>query len=185
MLLFLQHGKPTSGGGSLACFWAIVVLSTAMQAIVNSMQFNAQLTFFAKRVDPAIGGSYMTLLNTAANLGGVWPASFCMWLVGALSKEASCTTTDAGVETCVAGRDPFFGLQAVLSVLGCVWIFLLGGRVKKLAELPADAWRTHCLDDGDVENGNSREAVLSTRDVELRGFRRGVAKARRFEKSMS
>lgn len=68
MLLALQHGKPNSTIG-LAGFWSLIVLSTACSAIVNSMQFNAQMSFFAKRVDPAIGGSYMTLLNTAANLG--------------------------------------------------------------------------------------------------------------------
>ena len=68
MLLALKRGKPSTASG-LAGFWGIIVLSTACSAIVNSMQFNAQMSFFAKRVDPAIGGSYMTLLNTAANLG--------------------------------------------------------------------------------------------------------------------
>jgi len=68
MLLALKSSRPTSMTG-LAGFWGIIVLSTACSAIVNSMQFNAQMSFFAKRVDPAIGGSYMTLLNTAANLG--------------------------------------------------------------------------------------------------------------------
>ena len=68
MLLALKRGKPSSVSG-LAGFWGIIILSTACSAIVSSMQFNAQMSFFAKRVDPAIGGSYMTLLNTAANLG--------------------------------------------------------------------------------------------------------------------
>ena len=68
MLLALKRGKPSTVAG-LAGFWGIIVLATACSAIVNSMQFNAQMSFFAKRVDPAIGGSYMTLLNTAANLG--------------------------------------------------------------------------------------------------------------------
>ena len=64
LLLFtLQRGKPSSTSG-LIMFWSILILSTACQAIVNSLQFNAQMTFFAHRVDPAIGGSYMTLLNT-------------------------------------------------------------------------------------------------------------------------
>jgi PAT family acetyl-CoA transporter-like MFS transporter 1 len=63
LLLTLQRGKPSSTSG-LILFWSILILSTACQAIVNSLQFNAQMTFFAHRVDPAIGGSYMTLLNT-------------------------------------------------------------------------------------------------------------------------
>lgn len=55
-------------GMSRAIFWGLLIASTALQATVHSMQFNAQMTFFAHRVDPAIGGSYMTLLNTFANL---------------------------------------------------------------------------------------------------------------------
>jgi len=39
-------------------FWATVVASTALFSIADSMQFNAQMTFFAQRVDPAIGGTY-------------------------------------------------------------------------------------------------------------------------------
>jgi MFS transporter, PAT family, solute carrier family 33 (acetyl-CoA transportor), member 1 len=129
------------------------------------MQFNAQMTFFAKRVDPAIGGSYMTLLNTAANLGGTWPASFVMWLVGVLSKDPQCSTDIiTGVETCVAGRDPFFVLQLVFSLLGCLWILVLGKRVQLVSELNDDAWRTHLLDDKVYDE----ESLLSSVDVVLK-----------------
>ena len=45
-------------------------------ALINSthphppvLQFVAQMSFFAKISDPSIGGTYMTLLNTIANLG--------------------------------------------------------------------------------------------------------------------
>lgn len=164
MLLALQRGKPNSVLGLIA-FWSLIVLSTACQATVNSMQFNAQMTFFAKRVDPAIGGSYMTLLNTAANLGGTWPASLVMWLVSVLSKDPLCTVdVTTGVETCVRGRDPFFMLQFVFSLLGCLWIVVLGKRVHWVSELPDDAWRTHILDDKVYDE----ESLLSSVDVELK-----------------
>jgi PAT family acetyl-CoA transporter-like MFS transporter 1 len=52
-----RHGHLHSFGSSLV-FWSILVLSTAASAIANTLQFNAQMTFFAHRVDPAIGGSY-------------------------------------------------------------------------------------------------------------------------------
>merc|ERR1712161_67012 len=78
MLRLLKSGQPHD----TSMFWGAVIASTAGQAICNSLQFNAQMTFFASRVDPAIGGSYMTLLNTMANLGGTWPASFVMKLLG-------------------------------------------------------------------------------------------------------
>ena len=61
-LRLLKSGQPHD----TFLFWGAVIASTAGQAICNSLQFNAQMTFFASRVDPAIGGSYMTLLNTMA-----------------------------------------------------------------------------------------------------------------------
>ena len=53
---------------SNALFWAAVVSSTALFSIVDSMQFNSQMIFFASRVDPAIGGKLIleneAIMNT-------------------------------------------------------------------------------------------------------------------------
>lgn len=145
MLLAVRAFRSTHHLHSRVIFWFTVVGSTGLQAIVHSLQFNAQMTFFAHRVDPAIGGSYMTLLNTAANLGGTWPASFVMYLVGALTVPPTCTVEE-GKEVCEGGRDSYFPLQITFSVLGCLWIYLMGKKVKHVSELPDDAWRTHLLD---------------------------------------
>lgn len=109
----------------------------------------------------------MTLLNTAANLGGTWPASFVLWLISRLTKDPDCVVDAAtGAEVCTGGRDPFFVLQFVFSALGCLWVMLLGKRVRHLAELPDDSWRTHLLDKN--ETGYDEEALGSV-DVELAG----------------
>jgi PAT family acetyl-CoA transporter-like MFS transporter 1 len=133
---------------SKSLFWLAIIASTGLQAIVNSLQFNAQMTFFASRVDPAIGGSYMTCLNTAANLGGTWPSSVVMYLVGLLTVPPTCRP-EGGGEICVGGRDAYMPLQIGLGVLGVAWIFVLGSRVRTLAELPDEAWRTTRLVDDD------------------------------------
>ncbi|KAL7541645.1 hypothetical protein ACHAXR_011090 [Thalassiosira sp. AJA248-18] len=157
MLLAVRSFRGGSGlilGGeatSRAIFWTLLILSTAFQATVNSLQFNAQMTFFAHRVDPAIGGSYMTLLNTFANLGGTWPSSFIMYLIGQFTVPPDCTVKDDGVEVCTGGRDAYFPLQMGLSALGCMWIFFMSKRVQHVAELPDDAWKTHILESEEAE----------------------------------
>ena len=158
MLQSIKHGMNGSMG-----LWSLIIVSTALQAMMNSLQFNAQMMFFASRVDPAIGGSYMTLLNTVNNLGGTWPASFVLSLMSLLGKDGDCSVGPDGVETCVGGRDPYVLLQVILSSLGVLWLFLLGGRVRQIAELPDDAWRTHILD-----NPIARDSLDSV-DVELAG----------------
>jgi PAT family acetyl-CoA transporter-like MFS transporter 1 len=155
MLYLLKSGFPHSS----IWFWLAIIASTAGQAIVNSLQFNAQMIFFASRVDPAIGGSYMTLLNTAANLGGTWPASFVMWLIGILTPTLS--TASAGASG--GGTDPYTMLQLVFSAMGVGWIIYFGPKLRQLAALPGDAWRTHLLlDDGEEDDTlESGEASVS------------------------
>ena len=141
-------------GTSRMIFWFLLIASTALQAIVSSMQFNAQMTFFASRVDPAIGGSYMTLLNTFANLGGTWPSSFIMYLIGQYTVPPDCKLGNDGMEICTGGRDAYFPLQIILSALGCLWIFFMGKRVQQVAELPDDAWITHI---GEIEDSKEEK----------------------------
>jgi PAT family acetyl-CoA transporter-like MFS transporter 1 len=155
MLLAVKKYAHASDVKSSTIFWVCVVASTALFSIVDSMQFNAQMTFFAHRVDPAIGGTYMTLLNTAANLGGTWPASVVMYLVGQLTVPPECSSIDNGKEICTGGREAYFPLQLMLSLLGCIWIFLMGGKVQNLATLPDEAWRTH-LDEEDIESNTKK-----------------------------
>ena len=111
----------------------------------------------------------MTLLNTAANLGGTWPASFIMWLVGRLTSTTGNKNGGAGNPSGGKG-DPYFSLQLVLSGLGILWLMVLGPKVNELSHLPDDAWRTHLLDeDGDSSspivvgsgNGNASASLMA------------------------
>eukprot|EP00797_Seminavis_robusta_P018308 Sro2742_g336030.2 (442) ;mRNA; r:7428-8753 len=165
MLGVVKRGKSHTMYERLS-FWLAVVSSTAGQAIASSLQFNAQMTFFASRADPAIGGSYMTLLNTAANLGGTWPSSFVMWLVGVLTEEEHCHFDKKTKSNICVGRnrDPYVGMQVGSTLLGLLWIFFFQQRVYGLAKLPDDAWRTHLLDD----DSQSGEDVESPRQDGLR-----------------
>jgi PAT family acetyl-CoA transporter-like MFS transporter 1 len=155
---------------SNALFWAAVVSSTALFSIVDSMQFNAQMVFFAHRVDPAIGGTYMTLLNTAANLGSTWPASLVMYMVGQLTVAPTCVGGENGVEeVCSGGVEAYFPLQMVLSIMGCLWIFLMGSKVKQLSSLPDDAWRTHSNDEDEGAAGDLEQHIFGRRNNRKRG----------------
>lgn len=47
--------------------------------------FVANMAFFARVSDPAVGGTYMTFLNTLCNLGGNWPSTAALYFVDALT----------------------------------------------------------------------------------------------------
>lgn len=55
--------------------------------ISSNLIFNSQMSFFSQIADPSIGGTYMTLLNTIANLGSKWPNFISLYLLPSLSTS--------------------------------------------------------------------------------------------------
>lgn len=61
--------------------------------------FVAVMAFFAKVSDPAVGGTYMTLLNTVSNLGTNWPNTLALWAIDHLTFK-KCTAAGLTDNTC-------------------------------------------------------------------------------------
>ena len=66
--------SPTSG---VPLYYYILVMTlTVVTSFAGNVMFVSQGAFFAIIGDPRIGGTYMTLLNTASNFGSNWPKFF-------------------------------------------------------------------------------------------------------------
>lgn len=61
--------------------------------------FVAVMAFFAKVSDPAVGGTYMTLLNTVSNLGTNWPNTLALWAIDHLTYK-TCNASELTDNTC-------------------------------------------------------------------------------------
>lgn len=66
--------------------------------------FVAVMAFFAKVSDPAVGGTYMTLLNTVSNLGTNWPNTLALWAIDHLTYK-SCSLPEQADNTCAAQEE--------------------------------------------------------------------------------
>lgn len=60
--------------------------------------FVSTMAFHAKVSDPAIGGTYMTLLNTITNLAGTWISTLALWLVDNVSFKDCEGVTDQSLD---------------------------------------------------------------------------------------
>ena len=65
---------------------AVIVLYIAISIIATAM-FLGQVGLFAKISDPRLGGTYMTLLNTVANLAFKWPTTLVYFLVDSFTTK--------------------------------------------------------------------------------------------------
>lgn len=78
-------------------YYALLIGVYALYQIFLYSMFVAAMAFFARISDPAVGGTYMTLLNTLCNLGGNWPNTVVLWMVDALSWK-ECLHPDKAQE---------------------------------------------------------------------------------------
>lgn len=113
-------------------FYTLVVLVCFAGAVTSQCMFVSTMAFFARVSDPAMGGTYMTMLNTLMNLGGMWPATTAMKLV----DITTCSSDDCAVKT-----DGFFVLGGFCTVIGVLWLILGVPLANKLQHMKLSEWR--------------------------------------------
>ena len=149
-----------------AAFGLLAALGVAT-SFSSTLMFTALGDFFNRISDPTMGGAYLTLLNTLANVGVVVPklavfaamdfltARRCsgnvdggdrvQWLNAACgpasaagAADGECTDADGH---CVIVRDGFYVLAAVSAVFGvCIGVWMQWA-LKKLEAAEASNWR--------------------------------------------
>ncbi|KAJ6112006.1 hypothetical protein N7523_008067 [Penicillium sp. IBT 18751x] len=156
-------------------FWYLltVIFEHVISTFMNTVMFVAISAFHARIADPAIGGTYMTLLATVSNLGGTFPRFFILKLVDFFT-EATCvppstapaadtlkdtlitTSFSCALEpeknrcingggTCVVGRDGYYITNMLCVIIGVItFTMFIKPAATKLQALPLRAWRlTH------------------------------------------
>ncbi|VDM03679.1 unnamed protein product [Schistocephalus solidus] len=76
-----------------ATFYILILCKMVIYSVFSHVMFVCQMAYHARVSDPSIGGTYMTLLNTAANLAASLPATLMLYLVDPLTWR-SCDGLD-------------------------------------------------------------------------------------------
>ncbi|KAL6240767.1 hypothetical protein RBB50_012331 [Rhinocladiella similis] len=75
-------------------YMLVVITEHVYSTFMNTVMFVAVSAFHARIADPAIGGTYMTLLATVSNLGGTFPKFFILKFVDMFTKATCIPPTD-------------------------------------------------------------------------------------------
>ena len=95
----------------------------------------ASMAFFNRISDPRIGGTYMTMLNTAGNLASKWPSTLFMFGVARVDTYLADTTEEAD-------RHPgFYPMALACGLLGLVWMWFSRQRMEQLQRESVSKWR--------------------------------------------
>ncbi|VDO53398.1 unnamed protein product [Onchocerca flexuosa] len=147
----------TSGEFPTLLYIAWIIAYCFHQIAIYSM-FVSVMAFFAQVSDPAIGGTYMTLLNTLSNLGGNWPVTLILSLTdhftfkNCISRETktilgSCNTDVSAIQctekgnVCEVAVDGYYIAVALCSIVGIIWYKLMFRKIKYFQEIPRKDWR--------------------------------------------
>merc|ERR1712110_110811 len=133
------------GNGEFPLYYYAMIVAVYMvhQVFLYSM-FVSIMAFFARISDPAVGGTYMTFLNTLTNLGGNWPATLALWWVDVLTLkkcqgagkspdgqivENACETADKVTQCkeelkgeCVTEVEGYYVESVVCVTVGLIWL---------------------------------------------------------------
>lgn len=158
IFFFPRDGKVTSS------YFVLIILQHLFSSFMSTVQFVSLCAFHTKIADPAIGGTYMTTLNTLSNYGGTWPKLITYYLIDKLTvhecvsnldqsvldagTKGSSLSTEAYKEKCLALgghaviiQDGYYYTNTLCLVLGVIILIWTKRKVTYLQSLPKSAWR--------------------------------------------
>eukprot|EP00392_Amoebophrya_sp_AT5.2_P013455 g13578.t1 len=135
-------------------FYALIIVTAVIGVFISTTMFVAQMSYYAKVSPKDIGGTYMTLLNTFGNMGGMWVTPLAFNLVDVLNiqrEDADCLLAKAAAKAGSAAAaakckpivvvDGFYLMTAICAVLGLCGYPLLRSTATKLQNYPKRDWK--------------------------------------------
>jgi PAT family acetyl-CoA transporter-like MFS transporter 1 len=132
-----------SSGGLPYWLYAVVTLSILVQVAVQETGFVAIMAFFNRVADPSIGGTYMTMLNTIANLGAAWPNTAALFLIDAMHHTRPCSCEPPA--TAGALQALAMPWQALGKSIGKVFGVAVAAPCKCKPEVLIDGYTATCM----------------------------------------
>jgi len=131
----IQQTKLVYAGGKSPdiYYFCSLVLVLVTHQVAGDLIFSSMMSFFTKVADPTIGGTYMTLLNTIANLGSKWTAA-SLWLLPKI------TYTQCEGDSCQITLDGYTIQTFACAAIGFLWIVLMKGNINKLKFSTTEDW---------------------------------------------
>lgn len=149
VFFFPKDGKVTK------TYFLLIIIQHLMNSFMSTIQFVTLCAFHTKIADPAIGGTYMTTLNTLSNYGGTWPRLIVLYLIDKLSfvrcKVSQATypiIQEGDREKCesihgkiVLYHDGYYSTNILCILIGVYVLFWAKRKLAVLQNLPPSAWR--------------------------------------------
>jgi PAT family acetyl-CoA transporter-like MFS transporter 1 len=120
-------------------FYLALLLVSVAATCVSQVMFAGQMGFIARVSDPRIGGTYMTLLNTIANMGSKWSSTLFISLVSLSSGSAPGGQIASPVRS--QSYSGFHLCAPLFVVVGIAWLYFAHPAIERLQSSRPSDWR--------------------------------------------
>ena len=135
--VYNYSGKASKAGDDMPhmeLFYGTLIIVMVIHEVAGTLVFVSLMSFFNKISDPAIGGTYMTLLNTITNLGSKWPNSTALWLL------PKVTWTEGTGKNAITVIDGFTSETIIAIIIGIIWMVLFRRVAQRIQNTPNRDW---------------------------------------------
>lgn len=133
------------GTVSTAYYVLVLALTILYSLAAECLMFVGIGAFFLNITSASVhvAGSYLTLLNTSSNMGGIWHKALVLWLVDKVTIRERCVIPlDAAAGTlCPIRYDGYYILSAALLPVALAAGFHLFRALPRLSRLPMSSWQ--------------------------------------------
>ena len=126
-------------------YYVIVFAAYVLVAILSTAMFLGQVGLFAKISDPRLGGTYMTLLNTVANLAFKWPSTLVYFLVDIFTRQSMEVASDGTKKTTIT-MDGYYPTVFVCALIGIWWKMWSRERIHLIENGKREQWLVSGVD---------------------------------------
>lgn len=139
-LLALRRGEVTLD------YYILILVSTSLYSLASEcLMFIGIGAFFLNVSSSSVhmAGSYLTLLNTSSNMGGIWHKAVVLWLVDRLTWRENCLIPPHSPPgtLCPIKYDGYYVISFALMPVALLVGLHLRRSLTKLSALPNSAWK--------------------------------------------
>lgn len=140
--LMVRMFSAMNGSLSTRFYMTVVAFSVVYGLASDCLMFVSIGAFFLRitSASTSIGGSYLTLLYAAQNMGGMWHRSITLALIEQLTTRKKCILSET-LTACPIETDGYFVISAFLAVLALVLGLYQYRTMRRLGKLPVDVWK--------------------------------------------
>lgn len=135
--IYIYGGNDEKVGDGLPhkeLFFISLIVVMVIHELAGTLVFVSLMSFFNRISDPAIGGTYMTLLNTITNLGSKWPNSTSLWLL------PKVTWSDGSGSNTITVLDGFTTETIIAIFIGITWMVTFRNIAKRIEFTAQKDW---------------------------------------------